>query len=977
MLDWLAVWGVTQAVGFVFKPVMEELATDTIKDWVGDYFKKSFKNVLHWPEKKPLEVAVGKALREFLVLVQQELEDADVDERTLKEYTKPLQQFLKTDSVRGTLGSAFEIDRKYLDITTLANSWKDLALKDLPDEFNWEQVAKRYLRKVKAIRQESDELRQILDFQAKQETVNSIKELVGVSLEFDLVKYREGVQEHYGHLRLESLDTSGYEYIDLKLWRMFIPQNVRECHEYLPQIYELPKEIQHRLKADGHLEEQISLEELERYREIYAEQPIRQVLETIDEQQFDYLVILGDPGSGKSTLLQYLVLNWAENPISNLPLYPLPLLIELRTYIRNRDSGMCHNFLEFFHKAGSGFICPLNQHYLHEWLKKGNALVMFDGLDEIFDLGKREDIITDIIRFTNDYPKTRVIVTSRVVGYKPRRLRDAGFYHFILQDLDDSQINNFLFRWHDLTYNNETERVRKQKRLNRAINTYPAIRELAGNPLLLTMLAILNRHQELPRDRAELYNQASRVLLHQWDVERHLLESRQIEVKTIDYKDKQAMLRLIAYHMQAHEKGLAGNSIRANDLEIILTNYLKTMDFGNPRAIARLMVEQLRTRNFILCYLGADYYAFVHRTFLEYFCAWEFVWQFKERQSLSIEQLKSNVYGEHWQDESWHEVLRLVAGMLDAKFVGEIIDFLIQENAERDDFKNIFLAAKCLSEIRNRHGIEAPTQRLLVCLKNLIEYGDYTLAVERLETKGDVAESARIRKIRSQAIAMIVTNWKNDSAILSWLKSLTQEDKASHDEGYWMLQHNIVSELAKGGRDSPEILAWLKSSVQHNTNGPVREAALQELARGWRDDPDILPMLKRYIREDDHQFTRYAAVRELAKGWKDDIDTLPLLKERALIDEDYHVRRGAIKELAQGWYDSPEMFDIFYKCITEDPFRRWYSTQENHRQIALETIIKYYRSHPKTYPLLQSLAADEPDSQIRQIASEGLEKFCL
>ena len=75
MLDWLAIWGVTQAVGFVFKPVLEDLAKDTAKDWVGDYFKKSFKNVLWLPQKEPLEIAVGKALKEFLAFVQQELEN--------------------------------------------------------------------------------------------------------------------------------------------------------------------------------------------------------------------------------------------------------------------------------------------------------------------------------------------------------------------------------------------------------------------------------------------------------------------------------------------------------------------------------------------------------------------------------------------------------------------------------------------------------------------------------------------------------------------------------------------------------------------------------------------------------------------------------------------------------------------------------------------------------------------------------------
>ena len=62
---------------------------------------------------------------------------------------------------------------------------------------------------------------------------------------------------------------------------------------------------------------------------------------------------------------------------------------------------------------------------------------------------------------------------------------------------------------------------------------------------------------------------------------------------------------------------------------------------------------------------------------LEYFCAWEFVGRFEKERSITLDDLKTEVFGKHCQDESWHEVLRLIAGMLDAKFVGEIIEYLI------------------------------------------------------------------------------------------------------------------------------------------------------------------------------------------------------------------------------------------------------------------------------------------------------------
>ncbi len=672
MVDWLAVWGVYTVAGFVFKDVLTPLAKGALEDYVKDFFKDSIKEFTGLLDKNTLQTAVGKALKEFLQLMQQELEDADFTLEKLQSYTKPLIIFINNKSVKEILGSAFKYDYQLIDTKTLYQIWYQLKLLELPNDFDWEKVGKRYIKKVKAIIRESDELRSILDSQNLEEIQQNTKLLAGIVPEFDLKRYQEAIQERYGNLNLQSLDTSGYAYNELKLWRIFIAQNVQEVHE-LPQ-HELPKEYQRRLKESNQLEAEITQEELERYQRIYFEQPTRSVLDIVnDYQNYKYLVFLGDPGSGKSTLLQYLALIWAESPLNNAIALPIPLLIELRTYVRNK----CNNFLDFFHQSPSS-IYHLNQHQLHEQLKAGNVVVMFDGLDEVFDPDKREDVITGIHRFTNDYPNARVIVTSRTIGYKPQRLRDAQFRHLMLQDLEIEQIRDFVYRWHELTFKDEVDKVRKRERLQTAIDTSSSIRELAGNPLLLTMMAILNRNQELPRDRPELYNQASRVLLHQWDVERVLIEDQRLDPKTIDYKDKQAMLRQVAYYMQANEKGLSGNLIGADDLEKILTDYLKSIEVNEARAVARLMINQLRTRNFILCFLGADYYAFVHRTFLEYFCAWEFVWQFEKERKISLLELKIEVFGKHWQDKTWHEVLRLIAGMIEPKFVGEIIDYLIE-----------------------------------------------------------------------------------------------------------------------------------------------------------------------------------------------------------------------------------------------------------------------------------------------------------
>jgi predicted NACHT family NTPase len=465
------------------------------------------------------------------------------------------------------------------------------------------------------------------------------------------------------------------------------------------------------------------------------------------------------------------------------------------------------------------------------------------------------------------------------------------------------------------------------------------------------MMAILNRHQELPRDRAELYNQASRVLLHQWDVERALIEDKRLDPKTIDYKDKQAMLRQVAYYMQTSEKGLAGNLISASDLEKILiqTDYLKSFD--KPRDAARLMINQLRTRNFMLCFLGADYYAFVHRTFLEYFCAWEFVWQFKETQTLTIEGLKTEVFGKHWQDETWHEVLQLIAGMIEPKFADEIIEYLIKLDGEKEDFINLFLAVKCLVEVRNYRSVIPSTANNLV---NLLK--------ERAIADND-------RDVRRAAVQALASNFKEHPDTLRLLK---ERAIADNDE---YVRRAAVQALASNFKEHPDILPLLKERAIADNDKYVRRVALDALVSNFKDDPDTLPLLKERAIADNDGDVRYAALDALASKFKDDPDTLPLLKERAIADNDYFVRRAAVEALASNFKDEPGMFEVFYNCAVNDSFKRKEDYEDNPRQVALLAIIEQYPDHPQTLPLLRDKAENDADEKVREFAQNKLKEL--
>jgi energy-coupling factor transporter ATP-binding protein EcfA2 len=909
MIDWLVVWGATQAAGLVVKPILEEFTKETVKDFAKDFFKEPLKKVIHWPESDVLKEAYGKALKEFLQLMEQELTNANCREEQIREYINPLKQFVLREDVAAALGQAFELECKSIDTRILNQTWQDLTAPSLPDDFDWELVSKLYVRAIKKIINESEKLRSIHSVQAQINTAAGIKDLAGIAPEFNLRTYAEGLQEQYGTVKLESLDTTGVYYSDLKLWKIFISQNVRECQEFLPQVYELPKEHGRRLRDKGQLDEaEIAEAELERRHQAYRSQVNRSILEIVTgNSPAQKVVILGDPGAGKSSLLQYLALIWAEQPTRDLALQPTPLLIELRTYARDRQAGTCKDILTFLH--GGNITCRLDQQQLHDKLKAGQAIALFDGIDEVFDPALRDEVVTDIHRFTNDYPQVRVIVTSRWLSYKVQRLRDAGFQHFMLQDLEDDQIEDFIQRWHDLTFPVSADKERKQERLQKALRESKSIRELAGNPLLLTMMAILNRHQELPRDRPRLYERASEVLLHQWDVER-LLEDPQLKdwKISLDYKDKQGMLRKVAHHMQSSEKGLAGNIISATDLENILTEYLRgIIEKGEPRMVARRMIDQLRTRNFILCYLGADSYAFVHRTFLEYFCAWEFVWQFKETQTLTVERLKNEVFAPHWQDESWHEVLRLISGMIDAKFVADMIDYLLSQQVDKSMYSQRETLVQQKTRGRKTALNKTRRQKLKKQNEEWIEMSNLFLAVSCF---AEVRNKQLINPTSIQLIRKMQYEIEKDN-----FSSIGSE-----------VVVKIISLLASVGHDNSATLLYLKDYL-NTSRSVVRRAIIQSISQGWQYDPDTLQMLRYYAENDKDLSIRLMSSTILIENFQEKIDISDVLKYHENNDTlGAHI--ATIKDSSQAQKNRDKTFYFPYKTAQD-------SSREKNQRIAI------------------------------------------
>ncbi len=267
------------------------------------------------------------------------------------------------------------------------------------------------------------------------------------------------------------------------------------------------------------------------------------------------VMIWGTAGAGKTTFLKYLAMHAPKlfdlDNQENITEKPLPFLISLKKFAEDitedkHKPSLANALIQEFSKSipddelSSNARKQLQQQlelFIRGYLERGQCLILLDGLDEVLAKGIYS-VYESINEFNEKYTKSRIVITCRQ-GACEYVFKD--FVEVEIAEFDEEQIKSFIRKWF---------KDRQEDRIEHfllKLETNQSVKELAKNPLLLTLLClVVEERYDLPRNRYDLYEDAVDVLLRKWDATRNI--ERENNEELLSRQRKINMLGEIAYN---------------------------------------------------------------------------------------------------------------------------------------------------------------------------------------------------------------------------------------------------------------------------------------------------------------------------------------------------------------------------------------------------------------------------------------------
>ncbi|WP_052166274.1 NACHT domain-containing protein [Methylobacter tundripaludum] len=318
--------------------------------------------------------------------------------------------------------------------------------------------------------------------------------------------------------------------------------------------------------------------------------------------RFKRLMVVGEPGAGKTMLMKHVAFHYAEHGLDGYGIQAVPVLLEL-----NRAADPNTSLLQHLVHILEQNDFPRAEHYVEQALDKGELLLLFDGLDEV-SYSERGRVVNAIKDLLANHPDCPVVITCRRAVYQ-NEFFDVVDETLLVKEFADAQIRQFLNAWApDMPVDKSVDQ------LLGTLQDRPRLKDLARNPLLLTIIAYLYADTEhvLPHSRAEFYKLATDVLLRQWHQERNHYQPH----------DKHAVLEHLALYLHgADEQNQDRRSIDHENVLLQLKDILPRLNLDAGKDANNILKEIVERSGLLLEIDGGERYQFGHLTLQEFFVA--------------------------------------------------------------------------------------------------------------------------------------------------------------------------------------------------------------------------------------------------------------------------------------------------------------------------------------------------------------------
>ncbi len=365
------------------------------------------------------------------------------------------------------------------------------------------------------------------------------------------------------------------------------------------------------------------------------------------------LTILAWGGYGKTTLMRNLTYTFAKGRHRK---HKSPKLIPFLIYLRdwreillqekppNLPTLITNHYIP---TLPNGESLKLPPNWAVELLRKGDALVIFDGFDEVEE--KPDSLSNWISQQMREYDESNFILTSRPGGYA-RYSAEKPRSEVRIHPFNAKQRKQFITNWYlcqeryRLPGRKKTEIYRSAHQeatdLLNQFNQRQELQEMGQNPLLLNMILTFHRSfpgTELPQHRWELYREICQIQLGARPLARNIN-------LLLPAQESQEKLQELAFRMQeCHLPTIT----RQDALSILKSNFK-----SQKRSIkADKFLDHMVEVSEVLVEKEANNYEFLHLSFQAYLAA-GYVHKNKEEEASLIT---------HWPEDWWRETILLYA----------------------------------------------------------------------------------------------------------------------------------------------------------------------------------------------------------------------------------------------------------------------------------------------------------------------------